>query len=240
MRASAETVTSRGTAACFLGIRLGGHRFIGWRSAPKRRIESAICTCVETTPLTATQSARPFQHSLVHGGRKNSKLSVKSNAAGQNVGHSAIIQTGDLVAQSARHTSRTNSLTETCVPYISIGMEKSAVLSALTALSQETRLDIFRLLVQAGANGLPAGQIGEQLGLPSATLAFHLKELKNARLATFTRNGRSLIYAAEYSTMNALLFYLTENCCGRPSSAFVPEFPPEIVAQPTTPLKRRS
>jgi ArsR family transcriptional regulator len=119
-------------------------------------------------------------------------------------------------------------------------MEKSAVLAALAALAQESRLDIFRLLVQAGPTGLPAGQIGEQLGLPSATLAFHLKELRNARLATFKRNGRSLIYAAEYSTMNALLFYLTENCCGRPSAAFIPAFLPEVVAQPEIPRKRRS
>lgn len=94
-------------------------------------------------------------------------------------------------------------------------MEKSEALAALSALSQETRLDIYRLLVQAGPGGLPAGQIGERLGLPSATLAFHLKELKNARLARCTRNGRSLIYAAEYPTMNALLDYITENCCGR-------------------------
>jgi len=92
-------------------------------------------------------------------------------------------------------------------------MEKSAVLAALAALAQESRLDIYRLLVQAGADGLAAGQIGEQLGLPSATLAFHLKELKHSGLATFTRNGRSLIYAAVYPTMNALLEYLTENCC---------------------------
>lgn len=92
-------------------------------------------------------------------------------------------------------------------------MEKIAALAALAALAQESRLDIYRLLVQAGADGMPAGQIGEHLGLPSATLAFHLKELKNAGLATFTRNGRSLIYAAVYPTMNGLLEYLTENCC---------------------------
>ena len=98
-------------------------------------------------------------------------------------------------------------------------MEKREALAALGALAQETRLDIYRLLVQAGAGGLPAGQIGEQLDLPSATLAFHLKELKNAGLATFTRNGRSLIYAAVYPTMNALLEYLTENCCqGNPAA----------------------
>jgi ArsR family transcriptional regulator, arsenate/arsenite/antimonite-responsive transcriptional repressor len=92
-------------------------------------------------------------------------------------------------------------------------MEKTDALAALAALAQESRLDIYRLLVQAGSDGMPAGQIAEHLGLPSATLAFHLKELKNAGLATFTRNGRSLIYAAVYPTMNALLDYLTENCC---------------------------
>jgi DNA-binding transcriptional ArsR family regulator len=92
-------------------------------------------------------------------------------------------------------------------------MQKSDAIAALGALAQETRLDIFRLLVQAGPTGLPAGHIGERLGLPSATLAFHLKELKNAGLATFERNGRSLIYSAVYPTMNGLLGYLTENCC---------------------------
>ena len=101
-------------------------------------------------------------------------------------------------------------------------MEKSEVLAALAALAQETRLDIYRLLVQAGEHGLAAGKIGEELRLPSATLAFHLKELKHAGLVTFTREGRSLIYAAIYPTMNALLAYLTENCCGRPSSLRVP------------------
>jgi ArsR family transcriptional regulator, arsenate/arsenite/antimonite-responsive transcriptional repressor len=101
-------------------------------------------------------------------------------------------------------------------------MEKTEVLAALGALAQETRLDIYRLLVQAGEDGLAAGKIGEELGLPSATLAFHLKELKHAGLVTFTRDGRSLIYAAIYPTMNALLAYLTENCCGRPAAVRVP------------------
>jgi DNA-binding transcriptional ArsR family regulator len=106
-------------------------------------------------------------------------------------------------------------------------MEKREALAALGALSQETRLDIYRLLVQAGPDGMAAGQIGERLGLPPATLAFHLKELKIAGLVTFTRNGRSLIYAAEYPVMNRLLLYLTENCCGRPSIARVPLCRPE-------------
>ena len=92
-------------------------------------------------------------------------------------------------------------------------MEKMDVIAALGALAQETRLDIFRLLVTAGAEGMPAGRIGDRLGLPSATLAFHLKELKHAGLVTFEREGRSLIYSAVYPTMNALLGYLTENCC---------------------------
>ena len=94
-------------------------------------------------------------------------------------------------------------------------MEKSDALAALVALSQETRLDICRLLVRVGPEGLPAGRIAEELGLPSATLAFHLKELKSAKLARCTRNGRLLIYAAEFPVMNALLLYLRENCCGR-------------------------
>ncbi len=111
-------------------------------------------------------------------------------------------------------------------------MEKHHALAALAALAQETRLDIYRLLVQAGPDGMPAGRIGEQLGLPSATLAFHLKELKNAGLITCTRSGRSLIYAAEYHAMNALLGFLTENCCGRPTNPCMPTCQPETAATP--------
>jgi DNA-binding transcriptional ArsR family regulator len=92
-------------------------------------------------------------------------------------------------------------------------MEKLDAIAALAALAQETRLDIFRLLVQAGPDGIPAGQIGERLGLPSATLSFHLNQLRHAGLVTFRREGRSLIYMAEYAAMNGLLGYLTENCC---------------------------
>src|SRR3954469_15960735 len=92
-------------------------------------------------------------------------------------------------------------------------MEKSDAITALAALAQEARLDVFRLLVQAGTDGLPAGQIGERLGLPSATLSFHLSQLKQAGLVTFRREGRSLIYARQYAAMNGLLAYLTENCC---------------------------
>src|ERR1700709_1406725 len=101
-------------------------------------------------------------------------------------------------------------------------MEKTAVLAALAALSQETRLDIFRLLVQTGEGGMPAGKIGEQLGLPSATLAFHLKELKHAGLVAFSQEGRLLMYSAFSPAMNDLLGYLTENCCqGNPAACGV-------------------
>ena len=86
-------------------------------------------------------------------------------------------------------------------------------IAALAALAQETRLDIFRLLVGAGAPGMAAGQIGERLGLASATLSFHLNQLRHANLVKFRREGRSLIYTAAYATMNDLLAYLTENCC---------------------------
>ena len=91
-------------------------------------------------------------------------------------------------------------------------MEKIDAIAALGALAQESRLDIFRLLVQEGAAGLPAGQIAEKLSLPSATLSFHLNQLKHAGLVTFRRESRSLIYAAAYAAMNDLLAYLTENC----------------------------
>jgi DNA-binding transcriptional ArsR family regulator len=92
-------------------------------------------------------------------------------------------------------------------------MERMAAIAALAALAQESRLDVFRLLVQAGANGVSAGLIGERLGLPAATLSFHLNQLRQAGMVTFRREGRSLIYVAEYAAMNDLLAYLTENCC---------------------------
>ncbi len=92
-------------------------------------------------------------------------------------------------------------------------MEKQAVISALAALAQETRLDVFRLLVRAGAAGLPAGSIGEALDLPPATLSFHLKELTSAGLIRYQKAGRSRIYTAGFAAMGDLLAYLTENCC---------------------------
>ncbi|MBI4383183.1 MAG: helix-turn-helix transcriptional regulator [Nitrospinae bacterium] len=86
-------------------------------------------------------------------------------------------------------------------------------ITALSALAQETRLEIFGLLVQVGAEGLPAGQIGERFGLPFPTLSFHLSHLKRSGLIDCRREGRSLIYSANYKNMNKLMTYLTENCC---------------------------
>lgn len=98
-------------------------------------------------------------------------------------------------------------------------MEKIKTIRALAALAQDTRLDIFRLLVEVGTSGLPAGQIGAELGVPSATLSFHLKELRNAGIVTCRKAGRLAIYAADYGAMNALMGYLTENCCRRDAEA---------------------
>jgi ArsR family transcriptional regulator, arsenate/arsenite/antimonite-responsive transcriptional repressor len=94
-------------------------------------------------------------------------------------------------------------------------VEKKSALSALAALSQETRLDLFRLLVTVGPEGLSAGVIADRLGVLPASLTFHLKELQRAGLITQRRLGRQLIYSAEYGAMNDLLSYLTENCCGQ-------------------------
>src|ERR1700741_1603407 len=92
-------------------------------------------------------------------------------------------------------------------------MEKFDAVAALAALAQENRLDVFRLLVEAGPEGLPAGEIASRLKLAPNTLTFHFDRLRGAGLVTVRREGRSMIYTARYDTMNALLSYLTENCC---------------------------
>lgn len=93
-------------------------------------------------------------------------------------------------------------------------MESSLAVHALAALAHETRLAAFRLLVQAGPAGLAASKIGDALGIPASSLSFHLKELAHAALVTSRQDGRFVIYAAQYDTMNAVLGFLTENCCG--------------------------
>ena len=89
---------------------------------------------------------------------------------------------------------------------------KSAVL-LLSSIAQEARLEIFRLLVQAGTEGLAAGEIGEKLQIPSSTLSFHLKELSTSGLIQSKQVSRYIYYSANYASMNGLLAYLTENCC---------------------------
>jgi DNA-binding transcriptional ArsR family regulator len=92
-------------------------------------------------------------------------------------------------------------------------MKKREALAALAALAQESRLDVFRLLVEAGPQGLPAGSVAEALELAPNNLTFHFDRLREAGLVTVRRDGRSMIYAACFDRMNALLGYLTENCC---------------------------
>ncbi|MCC6992983.1 MAG: helix-turn-helix transcriptional regulator [Acidobacteria bacterium] len=92
-------------------------------------------------------------------------------------------------------------------------MKSTEVVPALSALAQENRLAVFRLLVQAGPQGLAAGMIAERAGIVPATLSFHLAQLKHAGLVSVRRDGRSLVYAADYARMNGLIRFLTENCC---------------------------
>jgi DNA-binding transcriptional ArsR family regulator len=101
-------------------------------------------------------------------------------------------------------------------------METTDAVTALAALAQDNRLDIFRLLVQAGPDGLAAGQVAERLGLAPNTLTFHFDRLRVAGLVTVRRDGRSMIYAARFETMNGLVAFLTENCCQGASAACAP------------------
>ena len=108
--------------------------------------------------------------------------------------------------------------------------------SALAALAQANRLDAFRLLVQAGPDGLPAGEIATSLGVAPNTLTFHFDRLRAAGLVSVRRDGRQMIYAARFETMNALLSYLTDNCCGgKPDQCA-----PAARCEPATPRRRKN
>ena len=98
-------------------------------------------------------------------------------------------------------------------------MEKMDAVVALAALAQDNRLDVFRLLVQAGPEGMPAGAVAEALDLAPNTLTFHFDRLRTAGLVAARRDGRSIIYAARFEAMNELIGFLTENCCGGVSCA---------------------
>jgi len=107
-------------------------------------------------------------------------------------------------------------------------MEMIDAVEALSALAQETRLQVYRLLVAAGPEGLAAGRIGEKLELPPATLSFHLARLARAGLARSRQAGRFVIYSADFQNMNALVGYLTENCCGgQPEACGLPACAPD-------------
>src|SRR6516165_5071277 len=115
-------------------------------------------------------------------------------------------------------------------------MEKSNAVAALAALAQDSRLDVFRLLVQAGPEGMPAGEIADALGIPPNTLTFHFDRLRMAGLVSVRRKSRSMIYTARFETMNALLGYLTDNCCrGAPQKC-----PPSRRCDPAKAKRRKS
>jgi ArsR family transcriptional regulator, arsenate/arsenite/antimonite-responsive transcriptional repressor len=98
-------------------------------------------------------------------------------------------------------------------------METSQVISALAALAQESRLAVFRALIQTSPTGLAAGKISELTGIPPSSLSFHLKELTHAAMVSVRHEGRFAIYSANFATMTALVQFLTENCCGGSSCA---------------------
>jgi DNA-binding transcriptional ArsR family regulator len=93
--------------------------------------------------------------------------------------------------------------------------DATETIAALAALAHEHRLAAYRLLVEAGPNGLPAGLVAERLGIPPSSLTFHLQQLLRAGLVTQRRLSRQLIYATNFTRMNTLIAYLTENCCGQ-------------------------
>ena len=119
-------------------------------------------------------------------------------------------------------------------------MKLLRAVEALAALAQETRLALFRLLVRQGPLGLAAGDIGEKLRVPAATLSFHLSQLSRAGLLVSRREGRSIIYAADYDGMAGLMAYLTENCCQGSAESCAPECgPPDAVRPEARPRRRR-
>jgi ArsR family transcriptional regulator, arsenate/arsenite/antimonite-responsive transcriptional repressor len=106
-------------------------------------------------------------------------------------------------------------------------METLDAVEALSALSQESRLQVYRLLVEAGPKGMQAGQIATALDLPPNTLTFHFDRLRHAALVTVRREGRSMIYGARFDTMNDLLGYLSKNCCGGDAQKCAPKTKPQ-------------
>lgn len=119
-------------------------------------------------------------------------------------------------------------------------MKAPEAVTALAALAHENRLAIYRLLVETGPEGLPAGEIATRLKLAPSSLTFHLQALQRAELISQERMSRQLIYAADFDTMNSLVGYLTENCCaGSASAGCSPKCAPATIKRPTTARKNR-
>ncbi|MBX3455161.1 winged helix-turn-helix domain-containing protein [Ferrovibrio sp.] len=113
-------------------------------------------------------------------------------------------------------------------------IKDAAAVTAFAALAQETRLAIYRLLVEQGPAGMPAGAIAEALGVPPATLSFHLAQLRGAGLINQRRASRSLIYAVDVAAMNGLIGFLTDRCCGGNPELCIPQSKrkPDVVCKP--------
>jgi ArsR family transcriptional regulator len=120
-------------------------------------------------------------------------------------------------------------------------MDATKTVAALGALAHEHRLAIYRMLVERGPNGLAAGLIAEQLAVPPSSLTFHLQHLLRAGLVTQRRMSRQLIYAADFTAMNDLVGYLTENCCqGNPAACGLPIGQPQTACQPASVKTRKA
>ncbi len=110
-------------------------------------------------------------------------------------------------------------------------MDLNSVIKALAALAQEHRLAVYRLLVQAGPDGMSAGILADKIGVPPSSMSFHLAQLANAGLVTQRRQSRSIIYSADYDAMNGVMDYLTENCCGGMSCSAMTACSPQVSDQ---------
>lgn len=117
-------------------------------------------------------------------------------------------------------------------------MNSNQAVQALGALAHDTRLALFRMLVERGPDGLSAGVIAERLGVPPSSLTFHVQHLRRAGLITHRRLSRQIIYAADFAGMNGLVGFLTENCCGRDAAGCAPVCRPETDAIPARPRNR--
>lgn len=156
-------------------------------------------------------------HSLAFGTRAIRALPLRRDR-NQPTGHARESVSDLRLALHSAVAAGTRSITEslTWLNYFHYyrSMKTSRAVAALAALAQESRLAVFRLLIQAGATGMAAGKISETIGIPPSSLSFHLKELTHASLVTSRQEGRFVIYAANLTTAADLVAFLTENCCG--------------------------